>query len=189
MTGHPPVHHLAFALPPAECAEWIALIDAAMGPVTLPGVTGEHPETSARLRAAIESDAAAMEWLRGCGGSGSAEGASAHVSNHWLYVRYDAGDDLAPHTDGSVPMEGLGATSRSVASLLIYLDDGFDGGRTVFPRAAPGGRPYPTYDALVRDEFCADIECAVTPRAGKAVLIRHDALHLGERVSRRKNLF
>lgn len=90
--------------------------------------------------------------------SGGLLGPDANFRLHkWFLTRYPAGGSLGPHVDGTVESEGW----RSVASLLVYLNTGFSGGRTVF---------------LDGSGF------ACVPAAGKALLLRQDVLHCAEAV-------
>ena len=52
--------------------------------------------------------------------------------------RYGIGDSISEHSDGPCRMVDDGI---SAATLLIYLNDGFDGGETVFPKLDLAIRP------------------------------------------------
>jgi predicted 2-oxoglutarate/Fe(II)-dependent dioxygenase YbiX len=74
----------------------------------------------------------------------------------------------AGHFDFAVPMlqviEGLYTrdTARSLLTLLVYLDDDFDGGETDFPEEKQ----------------------TIRPRAGDALWFQHALLHAGNAVTR-----
>lgn len=74
------------------------------------------------------------------------------------FLRYATGHSSALHRDQ--PYRGEGE-ERSELTLLIYLNDAFEGGQTEFP----------------------DQACTVAPRVGRAVLFPHDAAHRGVTVS------
>ena len=181
----PPFYELGALASRAECSEWIGRIDAAMGSRGVPGISELHGDLSKRMRAAIDADAGATEWLRAAADPGMREvGGNERfevvVSDRWFLMRYDDGDEgMSAHMDGTVRLAGDGAGGcRSAATLLLYLDDGFAGGRTLFladaePRWSydPDPEPMGTQDAV-----------AVAPRPGRAVLIRQDAWHAAERV-------
>jgi len=75
-----------------------------------------------------------------------------HLGTHLL--RYEAADHYVPHTD-----TGLGFEERYF-SLVCYLNDDFEGGRTLFPT----------------------LNYAVTPEAGQAILFPSNYLHGSEPV-------
>ncbi|MDB4956211.1 MAG: 2OG-Fe(II) oxygenase [Myxococcales bacterium] len=72
--------------------------------------------------------------------------------------RYEVGHHFGLHTDQSYSRAG----ARSLLTLLLYLDDDFDGGETDFP----------------------DQGRTIAPRAGDALWFQHAVLHAGKRVSR-----
>ncbi|MDP2345533.1 MAG: 2OG-Fe(II) oxygenase [Deltaproteobacteria bacterium] len=75
--------------------------------------------------------------------------------------RYDAGDKFGIHRDQSY--EGDTAGERSMLTLLVYLNDGFDGGETVLHEP----------ESLI-----------ITPKAGQALWFQHMLLHEGRPVLR-----
>lgn len=75
------------------------------------------------------------------------------------FYRYDPGQAFPPHTDGFYQRED---GTRSLLTLLLYLNEDFEGGATVF----------------------CDINQRVTPRTGTALTFAHDLLHAGEAVTR-----
>lgn len=84
--------------------------------------------------------------------------------NHlWYCSRYTVGGELASHCDNSVQRPD---GSWSVATLLVYLNDGYVGGETQFL-------------SNDRDERVIDKIVATT---GDALLLRQDVLHRGEGV-------
>ncbi len=72
--------------------------------------------------------------------------------------RYEVGHHFGHHTDQSYAHGG----ARSLLTLLVYLDDDFDGGETEFPEQ---GR-------------------TIVPRAGAALWFQHPLLHAGKAVVR-----
>ena len=71
--------------------------------------------------------------------------------------RYEPGQHFGPHQDQSYAGEG---GTRSLLTLMVYLNEGFEGGETEFPEQ---GR-------------------TIVPRAGTALLFQHMLLHAGKRV-------
>jgi predicted 2-oxoglutarate/Fe(II)-dependent dioxygenase YbiX len=75
------------------------------------------------------------------------------LNERWRIYRYQPGQRFAGHVDGSFRRE---SGERSLLTLLLYLNDQFEGGET-------------TFDDLV-----------VTPVRGLALVFRHDLFHAGE---------
>jgi predicted 2-oxoglutarate/Fe(II)-dependent dioxygenase YbiX len=73
--------------------------------------------------------------------------------------RYQVGQQFGLHNDQSYAGPG---GSRSLLTLLVYLDDDMDGGETEFPEQGQ----------------------IVTPRAGDALWFQHMVLHAGRAVTR-----
>ena len=78
------------------------------------------------------------------------------ISERFRFYRYEPGQCFAPHTDGSFRRDN-GEESR--LTLLIYLNDDFEGGETAFD------------------------DHVVTPRRGLALAFRHELLHEGRVVT------
>lgn len=74
------------------------------------------------------------------------------------FYRYDPGQEFPPHTDGFYRRED---GARSLLTLLLYLNEDFEGGATVF----------------------CDTNQLITPRTGTALIFAHDLLHAGEAVT------
>lgn len=72
--------------------------------------------------------------------------------------RYGRGEHIDAHRDAGRPIRNQ---QRSDATLLIYLSDAFEGGRTVFPELAR----------------------SIVPVAGSAIVFSHGLLHAAESVS------
>ncbi len=68
--------------------------------------------------------------------------------------RYAPGQRFAPHYDGSFVRDD---NERSLLTLMVYLNDDFDGGATSFP----------------------ELDQQVTPKRGTALLFQHPILHEG----------
>lgn len=73
--------------------------------------------------------------------------------------RYRVGEYFAPHGDQSYPG---GPGERSLLTLMIYLNDDFEGGQTAF----------------------LDLGKVIEPRRGRALLFQHMVLHEGRAVTR-----
>ena len=78
------------------------------------------------------------------------------------WLRYDEGDYVQVHQDGSYTAEN---GDRSLLTILIYLNDGFEGGCTRF---------FGSWTAVDQDEG-VDVE----PRMGRVCVMQHDVLHSG----------
>jgi predicted 2-oxoglutarate/Fe(II)-dependent dioxygenase YbiX len=147
-------------LSPDECATLIARIEAA-GPEVAPinlargsvvdldtrnnaRVMFDDPELAAllfeRVRARLPGELMGMR----------VAGANERVRCY----RYQPGQRFAPHYDGSFARS---RSERSLLTLLVYLNQGFEGGET----------------ALL------DLDETVTPRTGRALLFQHAILHEG----------
>ncbi len=81
------------------------------------------------------------------------------VNERMRYFRYKPGTWFKPHADGSFARD---ETERSLYTLIVYLNDGFEGGRTLF-EVEPG--------------------VAITPREGMALMFQHPIVHEGEEVT------
>ena len=144
------------------CDRWIAEIDAAMesspilgGSLCMPAM---HADLSAIVTMAL----------------GDRFGGAVVVSDRWFYTRYaDARNggtvEMGNHMDGTAWLEGSAIKkTRSNLTLLLYLNDDFEGGRTTFMSGPPP-------DAVPTR--------SVAPEPGKALLIRQDAWHRGDPVT------
>ncbi len=77
-------------------------------------------------------------------------------NERWRYYRYDPGQTFAPHRDGAYEREN---GERSRFTFMIYLNDGYEGGETIFHE----GRE------VLR----------VKPERGKVLVFHHPLLHEG----------
>jgi hypothetical protein len=81
-------------------------------------------------------------------------------ANDWLRCyRYGPGQRHGLHWDTTIALEG-GVESQ--LTFMIYLNEDFEGGRTLFP----------------------ELNGAATPKTGRALLFQHKILHEAERVER-----
>jgi len=88
------------------------------------------------------------------------------------FYRYDPGQRFAPHRVGSY-MRQNGECSK--LTLMIYLNDGFEGGDTRF-------YIHQHYFELLEKEVVPDV--SVVPKTGMALCFRHERRHEGSRVIR-----
>ncbi|KAJ1401731.1 hypothetical protein B484DRAFT_338886 [Ochromonadaceae sp. CCMP2298] len=77
------------------------------------------------------------------------------------FLRYDAGTFFAPHEDDSF----VRGYERSFMTMMLYLNEGFDGGSTRFLSEE---EPHKKYDVI--------------PQTGSILLFQHDCLHEGAMV-------
>jgi prolyl 4-hydroxylase len=80
------------------------------------------------------------------------------LNERFRYYRYEAGQTFRPHIDGSFQRS---ETERSFLTFMVYLNEGFTGGSTIF--YGPAG------------EWNAE----VVPRRGMALVFEHPQLHEG----------
>jgi len=81
------------------------------------------------------------------------------LNERFRFYRYDRGQRFAPHTDGYFERDN---GERSHFTFMVYLNEGFEGGETLF------------------DYFSHDIK--VVPRTGMALVFAHKLLHEGAAV-------
>jgi len=84
---------------------------------------------------------------------------------NFRFYRYDPGQRFKRHIDGAVDMPN---GDRSKLTLLIYLNDGYTGGDTIFS----------TYDFV--DGVATVHSKRITPRTGLTLVFRHELKHEGE---------
>ncbi len=152
-------------LTPEECAEMRRKIDASalsMATVNTPRgpqlhaairnnerfMEDDHALAATLLERVREHAPPEVLGMRLCG-----------VNERMRYFRYKPGTWFKPHSDGTFERD---ETERSLYTLIVYLNDDFDGGRTI---------------------FAVTPEVAVTPREGTALLFQHPIVHEGEEVS------
>eukprot|EP01117_Protostelium_nocturnum_P012713 TRINITY_DN4692_c0_g1_i1.p1 TRINITY_DN4692_c0_g1~~TRINITY_DN4692_c0_g1_i1.p1 ORF type:complete len:204 (+),score=42.19 TRINITY_DN4692_c0_g1_i1:39-614(+) len=78
-------------------------------------------------------------------------------------LRYPNTQRFDAHLDASEERERNGTKEKSLLSVLLYLNEGFDGGGTSFEE--PGGK-----------------SVKVVPRGGMALIFEHELVHSGEAV-------
>jgi predicted 2-oxoglutarate/Fe(II)-dependent dioxygenase YbiX len=83
------------------------------------------------------------------------------LNEHMRFLRYDAGTFFASHEDDTF----VRGHERSFMMMMLYLNEGFDGGSTRFLSEE---EPHKIYD--------------VVPRTGSILLFQHDCLHEGAMV-------
>jgi hypothetical protein len=74
------------------------------------------------------------------------------------FNKYEAGQVFGPHTDAV--FESLDANERTFMTVLVYLNEGFEGGHTNFLKSRRG-----------------PVEMAVAPVCGNGMVFQHDMLH------------
>lgn len=152
-------------LTPAECAEWIARIEAAR-PTLAPITTGRGAvvDTGTRnnSRAMIDDVALAAQLYQRVAAHVPEEvmGMRAVGANERLRCyKYEPGQWFKPHYDGAYFRSD---SERSWYTFMIYLNHVEAGGET----------------ALL------DLQVDVVPRPGRALLFQHHMLHEGRAVAR-----
>lgn len=163
----PYFHSIHDALTLDECRDLIARAEAlgfgaapittAWGPRMAPEIRDntrvmiDDPEAAAALHARL-SDELRPRW---------AGWARAGLNERLRFYRYEVGQAFRWHRDGAFVRE---AGERSALTLLLYLNDDFEGGATELDL---GTRVLP-----------------VRPRAGAALIFEHDVRHQGAPVTR-----
>jgi prolyl 4-hydroxylase len=152
-------------LSPAECAELVERIEAAgpeVAPITVAGGAVLDLETRNNTRVMFDDPGLAALLFARVRERVPAELMGMRVAGANERVRcyrYQPGQRFAPHYDGSFARS---RSERSLLTLLVYLNEGFEGGET----------------ALL------DLDETVTPRTGRALLFQHPILHEGCAVTR-----
>lgn len=166
-------------LSPEECAEYISLTEKiGYTPAGLTVGQDEYmmaPQVRNNDRLILDDEKRAADlWHR------IAEYVPATIDN-WTaiglnerlrFYRYDPGQRFALHGDGSY-MRRNGDHSR--LTFMIYLNDGFEGGETLFYN-------HNDYFVLLDPNVVPDV--SVVPKTGMALCFLHELRHEGNRVIR-----
>jgi len=165
---------------PAECRALIALAESvgfAPAPIDpdFHGPQGfQAREGRDNHRAALHDEAiAAAIWTRARRHVPAAlQGRTALGLNERLrFYRYDKGQSFAAHTDGYHRRDD---GAQSLLTFMLYLNDGFEGGETVFEATAQSVRPV-TGTALV---FAHQLWHAGRPiTQGRKYVLRTDVMY------------
>lgn len=86
------------------------------------------------------------------------------VNHVWFCTKYPSGGDIRPHVDGNTSSED----GTSILTLLIYLNDDFEGGRTLFLEDD--------------EEEELNVQDAVVPKTGHGLLLHQNVMHRAEAV-------
>lgn len=89
-----------------------------------------------------------------------------YLGDKWFPTKYIRDGGLCIHSDGSAYDEN----NASLYTLIIYLNDDYSGGRTVFVN---------DYDD---DEIVTENSIYVTPKKGKLLILRQNILHYAEKI-------
>jgi len=144
-----------------ECDEFIAMserIGFADAPISEVGGEILRPETRNNARVMIDDErTAALLWHRiKAEVPAFLSGRQVIGVNERLrFYRYDQGQQFASHVDGSFARS---SGERSLLTLMIYLNEAFEGGETVFN------------------------ETRIKPQTGMALIFQHALMHEGAAV-------
>eukprot|EP01085_Mycamoeba_gemmipara_P000759 Mycagemm_TRINITY_DN10321_c5_g2::TRINITY_DN10321_c5_g2_i1::g.759::m.759 type:complete len:269 gc:universal TRINITY_DN10321_c5_g2_i1:29-835(+) len=135
-----------------------------------------------RVRAFIPKD---LAWLASSpyfSAQGGSEWTACGVVDRLRFYKYEKGEAYPEHFDGSykrdVTLEnGDQFRQHSFLTLLLYLNDDFEGGETRF-------FPDRQHCRFLRDREVKEPTDIITPVAGQALLNIHPILHEGSEVSR-----
>jgi hypothetical protein len=150
-----------------ECAQFIAMSEAqGYDGATIATAKGQRVANDIRNNDRLiwdDQELARNWWLRVVSFIPPAFGRwRAHGFNErFRFYRYAPGQKFVQHRDGSFERS---PSEMSWMTFIVYLNEGFDGGRTRFDLA---GEPVP-------------IE--IVPATGTALVFMHDRLHEGEEV-------
>lgn len=172
---HPLYWTVDDVLTPAECAGLIAKIDAA-GPEAAPVTTAAGPlmRPDVRNNTRVMFDAVSFakvlfdriashvpkqlklgaRYDRRFGDIPQPSVAACGVNERLRCYRYEPGQRFGPHYDGAFVRS---KDERSYLTLLIYLNEGYQGGRTRF----------------------LELDREIEPRVGRALFFQHAILHEG----------
>ena len=147
-------------LSPAECAATIAKIEE-LGPEAAPITTSAgfvmRPDVRNNDRVIFDSEQLAADLFRRIVPSippRIANMAPVGANERFRCYRYKPGQQFKPHFDGSFRRN---EREESLLTLMVYLNDGFEGGQTAF----------------------LDFDVTAIPRAGSVLLFQHRMLHEG----------
>lgn len=84
------------------------------------------------------------------------------INERLRFLHYSQGGKFTPHSDSSYVRSDY--TARTLITLQIYLNDGFDGGETTFL------------------DFDETVRVSVVPKAGMILVFEHDIYHEGSLV-------
>ena len=144
---------------PEECAATIAKIDE-LGPEAAPITTAAgfvmRPDIRNNERVIFDSHDLASVLFERIVPTVPAVAAMRPVgaNERFRCYRYQPGQQFKAHYDGAFERD---AHERSLLTLMVYLNDGFEGGETAF----------------------LDFGVTAVPRAGSALLFQHRMLHEG----------
>jgi prolyl 4-hydroxylase len=143
-----------------ECAALVARVEGIgfeAAAVNLPGGQVIRPDIRNNARVMLRDEELAAQIFARTRGRfpERLQGMEAVGANELLrFYRYSPGQRFAPHTDGCYVRD---ERERSLLTLMVYLNDGFEGGATEF----------------------AELGQTVVPRTGMALLFQHGVLHEG----------
>jgi predicted 2-oxoglutarate/Fe(II)-dependent dioxygenase YbiX len=140
---------------PAECKALISELDEKLS-VVVDSSTGDPDRLRVRnseLSELVKSKLTGVSYY---------VGGDFTLSPLWFYTRYGPGAGLSPHYDGQFKCDD----QTSVATLLVYLNDDFEGGETAF---------------LDDDE---NVLSEVVPVAGRALVLKQDVYHMAAAVTK-----
>ncbi len=90
------------------------------------------------------------------------------------FSKYKAGSKFCPHIDNLLE---INADEKSIFTLIIYLNDKFNGGKTYFHQRQSKQLPF------IPDDLEKTRVASVTPKTGTCLVFNHDVLHEGEQVT------
>jgi len=170
-------------LTPAECRHWIESAEAA-GFQIAPISTGGGPEVVSVFRnngRAMFDDRDLAEDLWSRLAPHVPESLPTTRRGHWWQAqglnerfrsyRYEPGQYFYWHQDGSFQRNNR---ERSRMSVILYLNDDFEGGHTEFD-----GR----YKEMVDEALEGEVSASVAPRPGRTLVFLHPLLHQGAPVT------
>lgn len=168
VAGRSDIFLLRNFLSKAECEEFIsqseqrgyeeAAISTAAGQIVVKEVRNND-------RILWDDPALALDWFKRCEPflpSSFGRWQKHALNERFRFYRYKPGQTFKKHQDGSFRRQ---KGEESWMTLMVYLNEGYSGGRTRFWFAGDAG------------------ETVVTPEAGTALVFMHERIHEGETVT------
>ncbi|CAK9077200.1 Espin (Autosomal recessive deafness type 36 protein) (Ectoplasmic specialization protein) [Durusdinium trenchii] len=167
-----------------DCEALGRVVDLAHAAVVLPDTTEPRRESQHHIPVWVDQAAlkplcrklhAALPQTAGPRCAAQLEEPGLEVSHFTRLYKYEQGDFSAPHFDRAYhERDERGRLTRfSAFSIVLYLNDDFEGGSTTFFAKDPLVRPSRRGNTPVVDPTRLRVQARVTPRRGDALIFPH----------------